>query len=235
MSHLPTERLAAFVNEPPSATEMAHLAACAECARERALYSSLAELAANESSRIGEPLTSWEKLKPALIADGVIDDGRGVPFGSRHVRRPWLQAAAAVLLIAGGVMAGRRSAGASLFPAGETTVAQVPVSATVDSAPSFKSLAEARAAQARSQLVYQSATAFLAQSDTSNRASDSPASMRTRLAALDRTRQVLGAALNDAPYDPVINGYYLTTLGQREATLRQLNTVAPASMRLTSY
>jgi hypothetical protein len=59
--------------------------------------------------------------------------------------------------------------------------------------------------------------------------------MRTRLAALDRTRQVLGAALNDAPSDPVINGYYLTTLGQREATLRQLNTVAPASMRLTSY
>jgi hypothetical protein len=117
MSHLPTERLAAFVNEPPSATEMAHLAACAECARERALYRSLAELAASESSRIGEPLTSWDKLKPALVADGVIDDGRGVPFGSRHMRRPWLQAAAAVLLIAGGVMAGRRSAGASLFPA----------------------------------------------------------------------------------------------------------------------
>jgi len=236
MSHLPTERLAAFVNEPPSATEMAHLAACAECASERAVYRSLAELAASESSRIGEPLTSWEKLKPALIADGVIDDGRGVPFGSRHVRRPWLQAAAAVLLIAGGVMAGRRSAGATLFPVGDAArVALVPVSAAGDSALSFKSLADARAAQARSQLVYQSATAFLAQSDTSNRASVSPASMRTRLAALDRTRQVLGEALNDAPYDPVINGYYLTTLGQREATLRQINTVAPASMRLTSY
>ncbi len=46
---------------------------------------------------------------------------------------------------------------------------------------------------------------------------------------------MLGEALNEAPYDPVINGYYLTTLGQREATLRQLNTVAPASMRLMSY
>jgi hypothetical protein len=33
----------------------------------------------------------------------------------------------------------------------------------------------------------------------------------------------------------VINGYYLTTLGQREATLRQMNVVAPASMRMTSY
>jgi hypothetical protein len=235
MSHLPTERLAAFVNEPPSATEMAHLAACAECANERALYRSLAELATSESSRIGKPLTSWEKLKPALIADGVIDDGRGVAFGSRHVRRPWLQAAAAVLLIAGGVMAGRRSAGASVFPVSDTpSVADAAARAAADSAPTFKSLAEAREAQAQSQLVYQSATAFLAQRDTS-RASDSPATMRTRLAALDRTRQVLGAALNDAPYDPVINGYYLTTLGQREATLRQLNTVAPASMRLMSY
>ncbi|MEP6493275.1 MAG: hypothetical protein ABJF01_11395 [bacterium] len=234
MSHLPTERLAAFVNEPPSATEMAHLAACAECARERATYRQLAELSAGESSRIGKPLTSWEKLRPALIADGVIDDGHGVSYGPRHVRRPWLQVAAAVLLVAGGMMAGRRSAGASLFPAGDagSVANSVPV---IDSAPKFGSLAEARAAQTQSQLVYQSATAFLAERDTSNRGSDSPASMRTRLAALDRTRQVLGAALNDAPYDPVINGYYLTTLGQREATLRQLNTFAPASMRIQSY
>ena len=59
--------------------------------------------------------------------------------------------------------------------------------------------------------------------------------MRTRLAALDRARDVMGEALNEAPYDPVINGYYLTTLGQREATIRQLNTVLPASMRMTSY
>ena len=64
---------------------------------------------------------------------------------------------------------------------------------------------------------------------------ESPAAMRTRLAALDRTRRVLGEALNEAPYDPVINGYYLTTVGQREATLRQMNVVAPASMKLTSY
>ena len=60
--------------------------------------------------------------------------------------------------------------------------------------------------------------------------------MRARLAALDQANQVMGAALSEAPYDPVINGYYLTTLGQREATLQQLNTVAAgSSMRMTSY
>jgi hypothetical protein len=77
--------------------------------------------------------------------------------------------------------------------------------------------------------------AFIAQHDTLTAPAESPAAMRTRLAALDGTRRVLGEALNQAPYDPVINGYYLTTLGQREATLRQMNVGAPASMRLTSY
>ena len=102
MSHLPTERLAALVDEGPTAEEVAHLANCAECARERAIFRTLADLSSSESARIGSPLTRWEKLAPALVADGVIDDGghhigRGI---RRGVRRPWLQAAAAALLVA---------------------------------------------------------------------------------------------------------------------------------------
>ena len=38
-----------------------------------------------------------------------------------------------------------------------------------------------------------------------------------------------------APHDPVINGYYLTTVGQREVALRQLNTALPASLRSNSF
>src|SRR5215213_10160171 len=91
MSHLPIERLAALADEMPSATEMAHLASCAECARERATFRNLAELASSESARIGQPLTTWESIKPVLIADGVIDTGRGLPFRAQRVRRPWLQ------------------------------------------------------------------------------------------------------------------------------------------------
>jgi hypothetical protein len=234
MSHLPSERLAALVDEAPSATELAHLSSCAECARERAMFRGLADLAAAGSARIGEPLTKWESLAPVLIADGVIDTGRGVPFRSRSVRRPWLQAAAAVLFVAGGMMAGRYTVGASPLPLQDDNAIVASVPAT-DSSTQFRTIEEARAAQAHSQMIYQTATAFLAQQDTAGHAADSPSAMRTRLAALDRTREVMGEALNDAPYDPVINGYYLSALGQREATLRQLNTVLPASVRTTSY
>ena len=128
------------------------------------------------------------------------------------------------------MIAGRYSAGAPPIPM-NVTANRTP---SADSAPHFASIDEARAAQAQSQLTFQTATAFLAQQDTAS-LSETPATIRTRLATLDRVREVVGKALDDAPYDPVINGYYLTTVGQREATLRQLNTALPAGMRLTSY
>src|SRR4051794_27107739 len=100
MLHLSTERLATLVDESPTPAELAHLTSCADCTRERAMYRNLADLAASESNRIGAPLTRWESLAPALVADGVIDDGRILRLGVRRdTRRRWLQAAAAVLFI----------------------------------------------------------------------------------------------------------------------------------------
>jgi hypothetical protein len=241
MSHLPTERLAAFVDESPSAEEMAHLAACAECARERAMFQSLAELASADSARIGSPLTTWESLRPALVADGVIDRGRGLELRARRVGRPWLQAAAAVLLVAGGAMAGRYSANGTVFAntantaaATQPSVAQATMPVSEAPATTFASLDEARAARDKYQALYQNAMSFIAQQQDSASATTT-AAKRVRLAALDRANQVFSAAMNEAPDDPVITGAYLTTAGQREATLRQLNTIAPASMRITSY
>jgi hypothetical protein len=232
MSHLPTERLAALVDEAPTAMEVAHLTSCAECARERAAYQSLADLAALASSRLGAPLTTWDAIAPALAADGVIDTGRGFPIRARSARRPWRRAAAAVLLVAGGAVAGRWSA---RVPASGSLQNVAGVQGSTDSSASFRTVQDARAAQAQSQATYQNATAYLAQNDTVGQATESPSAMRARLAALERARDVMGEALNAAPYDPVINNYYLTTLGQRDATIRRLNTVLPASMRMTSY
>ena len=135
------------------------------------------------------------------------------------------------MLVAGGLVAGRASARFSLSTSASSSASV----SQVDSTPRFRSLDEARAAQMQSQILYENATNYLAQHDTTNRVMESPAAMRTRLAALDRTQQVLNQALNEAPYDPIINGYYLSTVHQRDATLRAINASAPASMPIVSY
>ncbi len=234
MLHLSPERLAALADDSPTAAELAHLAGCAECSRERAAHRELGKLAAASARSIGSPLTSWQSLRPALLADGVIDSGVGFRSSSHRRRSAWLQAAAAAVLVVGGAVGGRLTAGLSLPRVASSTPAPVR-SEPADSTPHFQSLDEARAAQTQSQMMYQNATAYLAQHDTTSRDFESAEAMRTRLAALDRTQQVLNQALTEAPYDPVINGYYLTTVGQREATLRMINAAAPASMRIINY
>jgi hypothetical protein len=103
-----------------------------------------------------------------------------------------------------------------------------------DSVP-FTSVEEARATQLRSETLYQQAAAFLAEHDTSAASDGNPEVVKSRLAALDQMISTTSAAMREAPHDPVINGYYLTTVNQREATLRQLNTVLPASLRPNSF
>src|SRR5262245_17086362 len=185
MSHLPTERLAALVDEAPTATELAHIASCAECARERAAYQRLADLAAVASSRLGVPLTTWEAIAPALAADGVIDTGRApavFPVRARRTSRPWREAAAAVLLLGGGVVAGRWSA---RVPASRSAQDVAVVQGSSDSSAAFHTAQEARSAQVQSQQTFQMATDYLAQNDTVGQATESPQAMRARLAALE--------------------------------------------------
>src|SRR5216110_3164026 len=225
MLHLSDERLAALMDEPPTSAELAHLASCERCARERAAYRSLHELATAEQTRIGAPLSDWESLAPALRADGVIDTGEWrVARRPRRLAGVWSQAAAAVLIAIGGVAYGRYTAAGSALP----------VSLAADSI-SFSSVGEARAAQERYQTLYQSAALYLAAHDTLELSPDSPAAMRHRLATLDEVEGTVRQALNESPGDPVINGYYLTTLGQREVTLRQLNASLPADMRVNIF
>lgn len=236
MSHLPDERLAALSDEPPTQAELAHLAACELCASERAAYKSLRAVASTEQKRIGSPLSNWESLAPALKADGIIDTGEW-----RVARRPrpfatvWLQAAAAVLIAIGGIAYGRYSAIGSVLPDGGRSQPSVRTEAFVDSAPTFTNVQEARAAQDHYETLYQSAALYLAQHDTLELSPDSPAAIRRRLATLDEVGQTVRQALSQSPGDPVINGYYLTTLNQREATLRQLNAALPAGVRVNSF
>jgi hypothetical protein len=234
MSHLPTERLAALADEAPTAEELAHLASCELCARERAIYTALLASSSEEYSRIGAPLTSWDALRPALVADGVIDAGRaGRVFSSGARRSPWVggawRAAAAVVLVASGVAAGRMSVGSSQPALGPTAQTMSPDSAV------FSTVEDARTARRNAQVLFESASAYLATNDTSAYMPDSPAAMQTRLAALNVVDETMREAMHHAPADPVINGYYLTTVGQREATIQQLNAVAPRTYPINVF
>jgi hypothetical protein len=122
----------------------------------------------------------------------------------------------------GGMALGRMTAA----DAGVTSVATLPTE------PRFSSVEEAQALAAQSQNLYQASMAYLAGQDTAGMSMATPAIIKTRLAALEQVTQIVGAALEDAPYDPVVNTLYLNAQGQREASMRMLNT---ASTRLTTY
>jgi hypothetical protein len=257
MSHLPTDRLAALGDEEPTPAEAAHLLACAECAREHAAYRTLVAMAHLERDTIALPLTRWDSIATALSAEQPVAAPPAVaprtlvfePPGSTAITRRFarfpMQAAAGLLLVAGGLLAGRASAGVNPLPipSGGSSLSQqassaasTPVSPVVSGdSVSFAPIEEARLAQVRSEAIYQQAAAFLAQHDTTGAGDGSPVAYQSRLAALDQVISTTREAMRQAPHDPVINGYYLTTLGQREATLRQLNTVLPASLRANSF
>lgn len=236
MSHLSTDRLAALGDEPPTPAEAVHLATCEPCARERGAYRTLVGMAHAESSALGLPLTRWESIAGALTREL---NPRVSAIPRRRTARWPMQAAAGLLLVAGGAMLGRTTTGAPPLPG----VASLPVrstsaassAATQSLDTTFASLDEARRAQQQSEALYQRAAAYLAQYDAASPAEGSPVAYRSRLAALDRVISASREAMRDAPHDPVINGYYLTTISQREATLRQLNTALPASLRLNSF
>lgn len=255
MSHLSTERLAALGDEEPTAAESAHLTACAECARERAAYRALVTMAREERDAIGIPLTRWDAIAGALTGETAVTPlaARGSRAGDRAPRGFFvrftnapMRAAAGVLLLAGGAIAGRVSAGASPLPifaprseaaSGARTTertADASLASRPDSA-SFTSIEDARLTQLRSEALYQQAATYLAEHDSSTSTLENPEVVKSRLAALDQMISTTRAAMREAPHDPVINGYYLTTVGQREAALRQLNTVLPASLRSNSF
>ncbi|MBA3890898.1 MAG: hypothetical protein H0X64_10220 [Gemmatimonadaceae bacterium] len=269
MPHLSAERLAALADAGtvPEAHEHDHLAHCSACASERDAYAALVLGARADRRAIATPLTNWDGIAAGLRADGilgapaskgwgtsVVADGirrpvragaGDAPHGRSFARSPWLTIAAAVVLMAGGVAAGRATAVtgplavAAPVPAAIVADARDSFGARAawpaeDLVPEYRTAAEAEAALMRLEVAYQHAAAYLAGSDTLGRL-DATEDYRTRLVALDRASRTMREAMEKAPYDPVLTGYYLTTLGQREATLRQLNVAVPAGARLNSF
>lgn len=216
------------------------------------------------TGRLAMPLTRWDAIA-AELTGGTTAPATATLERSRRwlVTRSFWRAAAALLLAGGGALAGRASAGAPLVPGmtvagrtdrpvapkpkpGPTPPERVSSEATLASTDSldsllptsFASIEDARRWQQRFESAFQNVSAFIAASDTLGSGVEGVVgerAYRTRLAALDRTGRIMRDALREAPADPVINSYYLTTLGQREATLRQINVAAPAGQRVIGF
>lgn len=165
---------------------------------------------------------------------------RGWRRAARWTRRTVVGAA----LLGGGIVIGRgMTLGSELVPAVSDAVrsavhdslSSVRVSAgskgisVAVTSKGFRTPAEAQAVLARAQADYQRAAAYLAATDTLAPRATNPELYRDRLAALDEMMAATLSALNEAPADPLLNQYYLSTVGARDATLQQLRHAAPAS------
>jgi hypothetical protein len=231
MLHLLSERLAALADDEPTVAEAQHLAACPKCNAARRLHQDLLSAARNHGRREEQPLTEWNTLAARLSAEGLMVPAEARPrFLSRNVRRLALSAAA-VALLAGGTAAGRISAGAPVVPLRLAAVGETSGAAETESA--FSSKAEALNVYLAAQRDYQRAAAYLAANDESPR--DDKRVYINRLAALEEMHAASLAALREAPNDPVLNNYYVSTLNARNATRQQMTRMVPVGQVVKSY
>jgi hypothetical protein len=209
MQHLTLETLARLVDESPDRREQAHLDGCAGCRAElEALEEQCRALAALPSLVPGPD--HWPELRSRLQREGMLRE--------RHFPRPAVRrvAAAALLFLAGG--------GTGYALRGPTlpgSTADPPVLAVEENsqAPDPTALPGPDAGRD----VETAGEAFMAALDhymasTGVEVADPAA----RLAALDNIVLTTAEALNEAPTDPIISGYHLSALAQRNAVLRQL-------------
>ena len=242
MSHLHPERLAALADGEPTAAEATHLSSCSSCAHEVAAHRRLLMLTWQERETLSAPLASWDTLAESLRSEGLLRDataGRGGGgISTSGARSPWwVQAAAAVVILAGGMHLGRMTAVTSGDPttAAQQTAINSRLASSADTSIAFSSPAEAISVLQRAERDYRLAMLYLAGQDTVTRTVDDPDVYRARLAALDEMAGVALDAMRQAPQDPLMNRYYLTTLGARDATLRQLGEKLPENVQLQGF
>ncbi len=208
--HLTLETLARLVDEAPNRDESAHLERCERCRTEleglRDQKEDLANLPAIQPTR-----DAWDTLEVRLRAEGLIRDRV-----RRSLSPAWTRAAAAVVLFLAGGATGFAMRGVAAPAAGP--VAAVP-------AGSAHEAAQPRTVQQADQVLQAAQEAYLSALSNYAELTDQPTSgdPAVRMAALDNIVLTSQAALDRAPADPVINGYLLTALAQRDAMTRQIS------------
>jgi hypothetical protein len=197
----------------------------------------LDHLIARERATQHAPLNEWRTIAARAREEGLMRDSE---FRS-SAGQPWLQAAAAVLLLIGGMAIGRTTIGlptssASIESSGaanRTASISGPSVPAITASASFASVDDASATLERALSDYQRASAFLAANGSGATTIDSSRIYSARLAALNKVGNAMESALATAPHDPVINQYYLATMGARVATQQLVN--RPVGLALKGF
>jgi hypothetical protein len=234
MEHLSLETLARLVDDVPDRGEAEHLARCRRCRDElEALRNQTVGLSHLPDLR--PPREGWSRLEGRLKAEGLI---RGGSHGSRSPV-PWLQAAAAaVLLLVGtgmglgiahmggpdrsrdGIVAGGTLEG---FPLGALAVLDQGTpepDLTLEEAEALVRLTEEwyRTALVRYRERLQT-------EEGPGRGTES--NPMTRVAALEALLAASRVAVREAPTDPFLNGLLVNMRAERDAALRGIQASAP--------
>ncbi|HEY8469739.1 MAG TPA: hypothetical protein VIL18_08855 [Longimicrobiales bacterium] len=203
MAHLSLETLARLVDEPADPEEAAHLAACAECHAElEALREQTADLA--NLPDLEPPPDIWPALEARLRDEGLLRGAR------RRAGPSWMHLAASLaIFLLGGVV--------GFVLRGSSAAGEMERVASADAR-------DAMTVEEAAEILRQTESAYLAALERYAELAG-PATAQdplTRLATLESIVLTTRAALDQAPADPVINGYHLSALAQRESTLRQI-------------
>jgi hypothetical protein len=197
----------------------------------------LDHLIATERASQQLPLNEWRTIAARAREEGLIRESES---RSWVAGQPWLQAAAAVLLLIGGIAIGRTTTGlptasSQIDNSDQSKVASAsqPTVPAITASASFASVDDASATLERALGDYQRASAFLAANGSGATTMDSSRIYSARLAALDKVGNAMESALATAPHDPVINQYYLATMGARVATQQLVN--RPVGLALKGF
>lgn len=225
MEHLTRETLARLVSEAPDARERRHLSECADCRSElEALEGQTRALGRLPNLR--PPLGDWTILEARLTSEGLVRPDRS--FLGMASTPGWMKVAATILLFLGGTGLGMGIASRGTLPGvspGTPGIAADAPSYTLTST-AVRSLPEAEAAVRLAERQYMDALVQYRQLMDTEGGAAQGGTPESRLAALEYLVAAGQAALEQAPADPIINGFLASALAERratrEATLRRV-------------
>jgi hypothetical protein len=215
MQHLTMDGIARLADEIPTPAEALHLESCERCSE--ALHE-MRELTVQLSALpdLDPPDSEWEHIEAELRAEQMVTRRASRIAGSMAA----LRVAAALAVFATGAATG----GIYVSRSGLTEPAAA-VNADLPAADAdFQQARDVNEAALRlnaAESEYLRALTAYAELTESGDGLDPI----NRLAALEGIVLTTGAALQESPADPVINNYHLTALGQRDALLKQMETV----------